>query len=97
MMKLRLFTPGPTMVSPDVLLEMAQPLDHHRTAGFKEMFKECVELLAYVLQTKNKPLIITGSGTAAMEAAIVGCCKPDTKTLVCHAGKFGERWQKSLT
>jgi len=96
MMKLRLFTPGPTMVSPDVLLEMAQPLDHHRTPGFKEAFKECVELLAYVMQTQAKPLIITGSGTAAAEAAIVGCCKADSKTLVCHAGKFGERWQKVL-
>lgn len=96
MMKLRLFTPGPTMVSPDVLLEMAQPLDHHRTSGFKEMFKECTELLAYVYQTKCQPLILTGSGSAAMEGAILGCCKPDAKTLVCHAGKFAERWVKIL-
>lgn len=96
MMKLRLFTPGPTMVSPDALLEMAYPLDHHRTPGFKEMFKECTELLSYVFQTKTPPLVLTGSGTAAMEGAIVGCCKSDTKTLVCHAGKFGERWVKIL-
>ena len=48
MMKLRLFTPGPTMVSPEALLEMAYPLDHHRTSGFKEMFKECTELLSYI-------------------------------------------------
>jgi aspartate aminotransferase-like enzyme len=97
MMKLRLFTPGPTMVSPEVMLEMAQPLDHHRTPGFKEMLKECTELLAYVYQTSAQPLVLTGSGTAAMEGAILGCCRPDAKTLVCHAGKFGERWQKVLT
>ncbi len=96
MMKLRLFTPGPTMVSPDALLEMAYPLDHHRTSGFKEMFKECTELLSYVFQTKSQPLVLTGSGTAAMEGAILGCCKPDGKTLVCHSGKFGERWAKIL-
>ncbi|MBX3396087.1 MAG: alanine--glyoxylate aminotransferase family protein [Phycisphaerae bacterium] len=96
MMKLRLFTPGPTMVSPEALLEMAYPLDHHRTQGFKDMFKECTELLSYVFQTKSLPLILTGSGTAAMEGAILGCCKPDAKTLVCHAGKFGERWVKIL-
>lgn len=96
MMKLRLFTPGPTMVSPEALLEMAYPLDHHRTPGFKEMFKESTELLSYVFQTKALPLVLTGSGTAAMEGAIVGCCKPDTKTLVCHSGKFGERWVKIL-
>jgi aspartate aminotransferase-like enzyme len=96
MMKLRLFTPGPTMVSPEALLEMAQPLDHHRTSGFKEMFKECTDLLAYVCQTKARPLILTGSGSAAMEGAILGCCRPDARTLVCHSGKFGERWQKIL-
>jgi len=96
MMKLRLFTPGPTMVSPEALLTMAQPLDHHRTAGFRATLKECVDLLAYVLGTKVRPLVITGSGTAAMEAAIVGCCKKDAKTLVCHAGKFGERWRDVL-
>lgn len=96
MMKLRLFTPGPTMVSPEALLAMAQPLDHHRTAGFRETLKECVDMLAYVLGTTARPLVITGSGTAAMEAAIVGCCKKDAKTLVCHAGKFGERWRDVL-
>lgn len=96
MMKLRLFTPGPTMVSPEALLEMAYPLDHHRTSGFKEMFKECTELLSYVYQTKSPPLVLTGSGSAAMEGAILGCCKKDAKTLVCHAGKFGERWVKIL-
>lgn len=96
MMKLRLFTPGPTMVSPEALLEMAYPLDHHRTSGFKEMFKECTELLSYVYQTKALPLVLTGSGSAAMEGAILGCCKKDAKTLVCHAGKFAERWVKIL-
>ena len=96
MMKLRLFTPGPTMVSPEAMLAMAQPLDHHRTAGFRDMLKQCAGLLQYVLQTKTAPMVVTGSGTAAMEAAIIGCCKPDAKTLVCHAGKFGERWRDIL-
>jgi len=96
MMKLRLFTPGPTMVSPEALLAMAQPLDHHRTAGFRETLKECVDLLAYVMGTQTRPLVLTGSGTQAMESAIIGCCKKDAKTLVCHAGKFGERWRDIL-
>ncbi len=96
MIKLRLFTPGPTMVSPEAMLAMAQPLDHHRTAGFRATLGECVELLKYVLQTKATPLVVTGSGTAAMEAGILGCCKPDAKTLVCHSGKFGERWRDIL-
>jgi len=94
MPKLRLFTPGPTMVPEEIMLEMARPLDHHRTAGFKEMMKEAAENLKYVFQTTQAtPLIITGSGTAAMEAAMVGCCAPGKKVLVAHCGKFGERWR----
>jgi len=96
MRKLRLFTPGPTMVSPEAMLAMAQPLDHHRTAGFRETLKECVDMLGEILGTKTRSLVVTGSGTAAMEAAIIGCCKKDEKTLVCHAGKFGERWRDIL-
>lgn len=92
--KLRLFTPGPTMVPEDVMLEMARPLDHHRTPAFKEMMKECVEGLKYVFQTTTAtPLVLTGSGTAAAEAAILGCCLPGKKALVAHCGKFGERWR----
>ena len=38
MIKQRLFTPGPTDVPPEVLVEMAKPIFHHRTSRFKEMF-----------------------------------------------------------
>ena len=94
MKKLRLFTPGPTMVPAEVLLEMARPQDHHRTAGFKEMFKDVTEHLQYLFQTQAACLTITGSGTAAGEAAIVSACPPGKghKVLCCCGGKFGERW-----
>ena len=82
MKKLRLFTPGPTMVPEDVMLEMAQPMLHHRTAWYREMGKEVHELLQYLFQTKAMCLTFTGSGTSAMEGAIVGCCPPGHKALV---------------
>ncbi len=94
MTKLRLFTPGPTMVPAEVLLEMARPQEHHRTAGFREMFKDVTEHLGYLFQTGGTCLTLTGSGTAAGEAAIVSCCPPGRghKVLCCRGGKFGERW-----
>jgi aspartate aminotransferase-like enzyme len=49
-------------------------------------------LLQYVFQTKSQVITITGSGTAAAEAAIVGCCPPGHKALVVVNGKFAERW-----
>lgn len=92
MKKLRLFTPGPTMVPEDVMLEMARPMEHHRTAYYRDMHKEVCGLLQYLFQTESTCLVMTGSGTAAMEAAIVGCCPPGHKALVIRNGKFAERW-----
>ncbi len=94
MKKIRLFTPGPTMVPEDVMLEMARPMEHHRTAFFRELHKELCGLLQYLFKTSAKCLTFTGSGTSAMEAAIVGCCPPGHKALVIENGNFAERWGK---
>lgn len=94
MKKERLFTPGPVMVPEQVLLEMAKPMRHHRTAWYREMHREVHELLQYLFQTKGTCLTFTGSGTSAMEAVIVGCCPAGHKALVVRNGKFAERWAK---
>lgn len=94
MKKMRLFTPGPTMVPEEILLEMARPMEHHRTSLYKDWVKQSHELLQYLFQTKSMVITLTGSGTAAAEAAIVGCCPPGHKALVIHNGKFAERWAK---
>lgn len=92
MKKIRLFTPGPVMVPEDVMLEMARPMEHHRTGWYRDMHKELCELLQYLFQTKATCLTFTGSGTSAMEGVIVGCCPAGHKALVVRNGKFAERW-----
>lgn len=92
MKKIRLFTPGPCAVPEEVLLEMARPFEHHRTDWFKGYMKDATEKLQKVMCTKNECIIITGSGTAAAEAAIVGCNPPGSKMLTIEGGKFGQRW-----
>ena len=92
MKKIRLFTPGPCAVPEEVLVEMARPFEHHRTPWFKDFMKQCQEKLQQVLCTKNEVLIITGSGTAAAEGAIVGCNPAGSKMLTIEGGKFGQRW-----
>ncbi len=94
MKKIRLFTPGPTMVPEDVMLEMARPMEHHRTQGFRDVAKELHGLMQYLFQTKAMCLCFTSSGTAGMESAIVGCCPPGHKALVISNGNFAERWAK---
>ncbi|MEW6250645.1 MAG: alanine--glyoxylate aminotransferase family protein [Planctomycetota bacterium] len=92
MRKFRLFTPGPCQVPEEVMQEMARPFHHHRTDWFKGYMKQATEKLQQVLCTKQEVIIITGSGTAAAEAGIVGVNGPGSKLLTIEGGKFGERW-----
>ncbi len=94
MIKQRLFTPGPTDVPPEVLIEMAKPIFHHRTTRFKEMFAAVNDGMKKLLCTKNDVLTIAGSGTAGMEAAIACAVPRDKKVLIAQGGKFAERWVK---
>ncbi|OQB37813.1 MAG: Soluble hydrogenase 42 kDa subunit [Candidatus Latescibacteria bacterium ADurb.Bin168] len=91
-MKTRLYTPGPTMVPEQVSLEMAAPIIHHRTPEFSKVLQSCHEGLQYLFQTKNPVLMLTCSGTGAMEGAVVSVLSRSTLTLVVRGGKFGERW-----
>jgi len=92
MPKTRLYTPGPTPVPEQVMLDIAQPMVHHRTQYYQDLLAECTEGMKYVMQTKNDVLTFTSSGTGAMEGAIVSCAQPGKKVLVVRGGKFGERW-----
>ncbi|MBK9119488.1 MAG: alanine--glyoxylate aminotransferase family protein [Phycisphaerales bacterium] len=92
MKKIRLFTPGPCAVPEEVLIEMARPFHHHRTDWFKGLMEDATKKLQKVLQTEHEVLILTGSGTATAEAAIIGCNPPGSKLLTIEAGKFGQRW-----
>ena len=94
MIKQRLFTPGPTDVPLEVLIEMAKPMFHHRTDRFKEMFGRVNDGLKRLLMTDGDVLTIAGSGTAGMEAGIACAVPRDKKVLVCNGGKFGQRWVK---
>ena len=92
MKKHKLFTPGPTSIPEEVLLEMAKPIMHHRTEEFLSIAKEVFEGLKYLFQTKNDVLIMASSGTGAMEASIVNLFSKGEKVIVVNGGKFGERF-----
>ncbi|MEM7807230.1 MAG: alanine--glyoxylate aminotransferase family protein [Planctomycetota bacterium] len=93
-MKSRLYTPGPTAVPPETLLELARPVVHHRTPEFREAFASVQEGLKACFRTTNDVYIITGSGTAAFEAGLVSTVGRGQKVLNINCGKFGERWGK---
>jgi len=88
------FTPGPVPVPSEVLIEMAKPIIHHRTAEFEEIFAEVREGLKYIYDTKQEVFILSASGTGAMEASVANTLSRGDKVLVVNSGKFGERWGK---
>ena len=93
-MKKYLFTPGPVPVPEEILLEMARPIIHHRTAEFEGIFAEVREGLKYIFQTKEEVFVLASSGTGAMEGAVANTLSRGDKALVVNGGKFGERWGK---
>jgi aspartate aminotransferase-like enzyme len=92
MKKKYLLTPGPTPVPDDVRLAEAQPIIHHRTKEFLEIFDRISEDLKIVFKTKNIVLTFLSSGTGAMEGAVANTLSPGDKALCIIGGKFGERW-----
>ncbi|MCX8117499.1 MAG: alanine--glyoxylate aminotransferase family protein [Desulfobacterota bacterium] len=92
MEKKYLFSPGPTMLPPEVLLKMAEPIMHHREPEFEKIYEEIRKGLKYLFQTKNEVLVFTSSGTGAMEGAVSNLLSKGDKALVVRGGKFGERW-----
>jgi aspartate aminotransferase-like enzyme len=91
--KTRLLTPGPTSVPEAVLLEMAQPIIHHRTKQFQAIFKDLSDRLRQLFLTSGPVLSIAGSGTTSFEAAQISLSRPGSKVIAVASGKFGERWQ----
>jgi aspartate aminotransferase-like enzyme len=89
-------SPGPTTVPPEVLMEGARPIIHHRTPEFREYVDECTKGLQYIFQTKYRVFNFVSTGTGAMESAVANLINPGDKAIAVVGGKFGERWAKIL-
>ncbi len=90
----KLLTPGPTSVPPEVLRALSEPVLHHRSPDFAEVFGIAQERLRKVFRTESDVLVFTSSGTGAFESAIVNLLSPGERVLAVSQGEFGERWQK---
>jgi len=90
--KTRLFTPGPTPLLPAAQFAMAAADIHHRTAEFRELYTRVLAQLKEFVGTANDVILLSSSGTGAMEASVSNLTSPGDRVLVLTAGKFGERW-----
>jgi len=87
-----LMGPGPSDVHPRVLRAMSTPVVGHLDPGFLEIMDDVQELLRYTFRTTNEWTIpVSGTGSAAMEAAIGNVVEPGDTMLVPTNGYFGGR------
>ncbi len=91
-MKVTNFAPGPTPVPDRVIRKMSEPILTHRSSEFSDLFRQVTSGLQHVFQTKNDVLVLTASGSGAMEAAVVNLLSPGDRVLAIIGGKFGGRW-----
>ena len=87
----RLLTPGPTQVPEAARLAMPRQVTHHRTPEFRALFAEVLDGLKDVFQTTNDVVVLTSSGTGAMEAAVVNFVPRGGKAIVLEGGVFAQR------
>ncbi len=83
--------PGPVKIHPRVLAAMSVPSVAHRSKDFSAVNAEIRELLKYLFKSENDVAVMSGSGTAGLETAIVNLVNRDEKILTTGNGKFGER------
>jgi aspartate aminotransferase-like enzyme len=81
-----LMIPGPSELSSEVLNTMSRPLPAHYMDDWVPMYRETVDLTKKVLRTKNDTFIITGSGSAGMEAACATIIEPGDKVIADVTG-----------
>ncbi|MCW3134387.1 MAG: alanine--glyoxylate aminotransferase family protein [Methanophagales archaeon] len=89
-----LMIPGPVPVLPRILRVMSKSMIYHRGDEFGQLYKEIVESLKEIFQTRNDLFVLSGSGTCAMEAAIGNLLSKETGIVCIANGKFGERFKE---
>ena len=89
--------PGPTKMSQATMDAMALPVMTHRSPEFKAVMSELHSLLRMSFNLNKhgednySVMMVSGSGTAAMEMAIANRFTKTDNVLVPTNGKFGER------
>lgn len=92
MSKNLLFIPGPVTVAETVLSATAQPLIDHRGPEFKALLGRIADGMKPIFGTKRADvLVLGGSGTAGLEAAVANLFGPGDRLLACPIGVFGQR------
>jgi alanine-glyoxylate transaminase/serine-glyoxylate transaminase/serine-pyruvate transaminase len=87
-----LFGPGPSMVHPRVYEALAKPIVGHLDPYFIQVMSDVQQLLKTAFGTTDAAtLVISGTGSAGMEAAVANFVEPAAKIAVFANGYFSDR------
>ncbi len=87
-----LFGPGPSMVHPRVYAALSKPIVGHLDAYFIQVMADVQQLLKTAYGTTDgATLVISGTGSAGMEAAVANFVEPGSKLAVFANGYFSDR------
>ena len=88
-----LLNPGPVNVSERVRQALLKPDICHRESEFNDLVDGIQHKLvqAFAPSGEYLPILLSGSGTAAVEAAITSCLPPGRRVLVVKNGVYSQR------
>ncbi len=93
-----LMIPGPIEVSEAVLRAAGGPPPSHVSPAFIEAFGVALRRMrdVWLAAPSSQPLVVSGSGTLAMEIAVANTTQPGDRALVVHTGFFSARMAEML-
>jgi len=87
-----LFGPGPSMVHPRVYQALSKPIVGHLDPYFIQVMEDVQQLLKTAYgTTAGATLVISGTGSAGMEAAVANFVQPGAKFAIFANGYFSDR------
>jgi alanine-glyoxylate transaminase / serine-glyoxylate transaminase / serine-pyruvate transaminase len=87
-----LFGPGPSMVHPRVYEALSKPIVGHLDPYFIQVMGDVQQLLKTTYGTsEGATLVISGTGSAGMEAAVANFIEPAAKVAIFANGYFSDR------
>lgn len=102
--ELLLLNPGPVPLADSVRDAMREPMVSHRSAAFEADYERAAEGVRYVFEHSSvdgsrtasggTPLLLMGTATMGMEAAVANLVDPDDTVVAIVNGKFGRRFRR---
>ncbi|MDX1372729.1 MAG: aminotransferase class V-fold PLP-dependent enzyme, partial [Nitrososphaeraceae archaeon] len=83
--------PGPTNVPNRVMNAMLAPIINHRSDDFRVLYKGIIEKTQQVFDTTSDIILLTTSGTGAVESSVVNLIKKGDKAIIPVNGEFSTR------